>query len=104
MPDTIAASLQLPQELTYRQARECLMRLRPLVQGAVGQRVQIDASAVQMFDSSALAVLLALRRAALEVKKQLLVLGLPAGLQSMAALYGIQDLLNEANLQTSPAA
>ena len=104
MPDTIAASLQLPQELTYRQARECLMRLRPLVQGAVGQRVQIDASAVQVFDSSALAVLLALRRAALEVKKQLLVLGLPAGLQSMAALYGIQDLLNEANLQTSPAA
>ena len=104
MPDTIAASLQLPQELTYRQARECLMRLRPLVQGAVGQRVQIDASAVQMFDSSALAVLLALRRAALEAKKQLLVLGLPAGLQSMAALYGIQDLLNEANLQTSPAA
>ena len=104
MPDNIAASLQLPQELTYRQARECLMRLRPLVQGAVGQRVQIDASAVQVFDSSALAVLLALRRAALEVKKQLLVLGLPAGLQSMAALYGIQDLLNEANLQTSPAA
>ena len=104
MPDTIAASLQLPQELTYRQARECLMRLRPLVQGAVGQRVQIDASAVQVFDSSALAVLLALRRAALEAKKQLLVLGLPAGLQSMAALYGIQDLLNEANLQTSPAA
>ncbi len=104
MPDTIAASLQLPQELTYRQARECLMRLRPLVQGAVGQRVQIDASAVQVFDSSALAVLLALRRAALEVKKQLLVLGLPAGLQSMAAMYGIQDLLNEANLQTSPAA
>ncbi len=104
MPDNIAASLQLPQELTYRQARECLMRLRPLVQGAVGQRVQIDASAVQMFDSSALAVLLALRRAALEAKKQLLVLGLPAGLQSMAALYGIQDLLNEANLQTSPAA
>ena len=104
MPDTIAASLQLPQELTYRQARECLMRLRPLVQGAVGQRVQIDASAVQVFDSSALAVLLALRRAALEAKKQLLVLGLPAGLQSMAALYGIQDLLNEANRQTSPAA
>ena len=104
MPDTIAASLQLPQELTYRQARECLMRLRPLVQGAAGQRVQIDASAIQVFDSSALAVLLALRRAALEVKKQLLVLGLPAGLQSMAALYGIQDLLNEANRQTSPAA
>ena len=41
MPDNIAASLQLPQELTYRQARECLMRLRPLVQGAVGQRVGV---------------------------------------------------------------
>ena len=93
MPDTIAASLQLPQELTYRQARECLMRLRPLVQGAVGQRVQIDASAVQVFDSSALAVLLACRRAAVAAGKQLQVLGLPKGLQSMATMYGVDGLL-----------
>lgn len=101
MPDTVAASLQLPQELTYRQARECLMRMRPLVLGTKGQRVLIDASGVQVFDSSALAVLLALRRAALEVQKQLSVWGLPAGLQSMAALYGIQDLLGEENLPIS---
>ncbi|MEX8191842.1 STAS domain-containing protein [Comamonas guangdongensis] len=85
--------LQLPRELTYRQARECLLRLRPLVAGHSAQQVPVDASAVKVFDSSALAVLLACRRAAQEAGKQLVVSGLPKGLQSMAALYGVDGLL-----------
>ncbi|RGE41622.1 STAS domain-containing protein [Comamonas testosteroni] len=85
--------LQLPKELTYRQARECLLRLRPLVASHAAQQVSVDASAVKVFDSSALAVLLACRRAALEAGKQLVVEGLPKGLQSMAALYGVDGLL-----------
>lgn len=93
MPQASASPLQLPQELTYRQARDCLLRLRPQVAEFPGQQVPVDASAVQTFDSSALAVLLACRRAALEAGKQLAVIGLPQGLQSMAALYGVDGLL-----------
>jgi phospholipid transport system transporter-binding protein len=89
----MSSVLHLPQELTYRQARECLLRLRPLVAGHAAQQVPVDASAVRVFDSSALAVLLACRRCALEAGKQLLVVGLPEGLRSMAALYGVDGLL-----------
>lgn len=101
MPQAKSSTLQLPRELTYRQARECLLRLRPLVTDYAGPQVPVDASAVKVFDSSALAVLLACRRAALAAGKQLQVSGLPKGLHSMAVLYGVQDLLlppDESNL------
>ncbi|MEG0446118.1 MAG: STAS domain-containing protein [Comamonas sp.] len=93
MPKAKSSTLQLPRELTYRQARECLLSLRPLVVEYAGQQVPVDASAVKVFDSSALAVLLACRRAAVAAGKQLQITGLPKGLRSMAALYGVQELL-----------
>ena len=62
-------------------------------EGVTAQQVLVDASAVKVFDSSALAVLLACRRAALEAGKQLVVEGLPKGLKSMAVLYGVDGLL-----------
>lgn len=93
MAKSAAHSLQLPKELTYRQGRDCLLRLRPLVTGHVDALVVVDASALKVFDSAALAVLLACRRAALEAGKQLIVSGLPKGLQSMAVLYGVDGLL-----------
>lgn len=88
-----ADRLQLPEELGYRQARECLARLQPQVASFGGAEVPVDASAVKSFDSAALAVLLALRRTALAAGKQLVVVGLPQGLVSMARLYGVIDLL-----------
>lgn len=93
MAKSATQSLQLPQELTYRQGRDCLLRLRPLVAAHADAQVVVDASAVKVFDSAALAVLLACRRAAQEAGKQLIVTGLPKGLQSMAALYGVDTLL-----------
>ncbi|NIF84258.1 STAS domain-containing protein [Comamonas sp. Tr-654] len=95
--------LQLPKELTYRQGRDCLLRLRPLVTGHADARVVVDASAVKVFDSAALAVLLACRRAAQEAGKQLIVDGLPKGLQSMAALYGVDGLLMPAPVPDAAA-
>ncbi|WP_027014008.1 STAS domain-containing protein [Comamonas composti] len=86
-------TLELPRELTYRQARNCLLQLRPKVEAAQAQQVVMDASRIEVFDSSALAVLLACRRAAQEAGKQLLVKGLPKGLRSMAVLYGVDGLL-----------
>ena len=64
----------------------------------------MDASAVKVFDSAALAVLLACRRAAQEVGKQLIVSGLPKGLQSMATLYGVDTLLLPPLMQGGDAA
>ena len=93
MANNSSQTLQLPRELTYRQARECLLSLRPQVTAFAAPQVPVDASAVKVFDSSALAVLLACRRAALEAGKQLVVSGLPKGLKSMAVLYGVDGLL-----------
>ncbi len=88
--------LQLPRELTYRQARSCLVQLQPQVAAFDGPQVRVDASGVEVFDSAALAVLLACRRTAQSADKQLVVVGLPEGLQSMAALYGVDGLLSHA--------
>ena len=93
MSQAASSTLQLPRELTYRQARDCLLQLRPLVAGFAANVVPVDASAVKVFESSALAVLLACRRAAVAAGKQLQVLGLPKGLQSMATMYGVDGLL-----------
>ena len=103
MAKSATNSLQLPKELTYRQGRDCLQRLRPLVTGHADSQVVVDASAVKVFDSAALAVLLACRRAAQEAGKQLVVEGLPKGLQSMAALYGVDGLLMPAPVPDAAA-
>lgn len=88
-----AARLQLPAELTHAQARACARALNAGIGAVVQPRVDVDASALQTFDSSALAVLLEGRRAALAAGKTFAVTGLPAGLQSLAALYGVRALL-----------
>ena len=65
-----------------------------------GQTV-FDLGAVQVADSSAVAVLLEWKRAARRAGAALAYVNLPAGLQSLAALYGVDAFLVEspANLQ-----
>ncbi|HSH88519.1 MAG TPA: STAS domain-containing protein, partial [Ramlibacter sp.] len=58
-----------------------------------GSSAVADASALQRFDSSALAVLLDVRREALARGKTFSVANLPARLRDLAALYGVADLL-----------
>lgn len=85
--------LVLPTELTHRQATACLQML---LQGLRVHRetgVVVDASAMTVFDSSALAVLLECRREALSVGKTFAVQGLPTALRGMAGLYGVGTLL-----------
>lgn len=85
--------LVLPPELTHRQARACLRLLLQGQQALSGAQLLVDASALQRFDSAALAVLLACRRRALAQGQRFAVKGLPAGLASMAQLYGVAELL-----------
>jgi phospholipid transport system transporter-binding protein len=65
-----------------------------------GQTV-FDLGAVQVADSSAVAVLLEWKRAARRAGAALAYVNLPAGMQSLAALYGVDTFLVEspANLQ-----
>jgi phospholipid transport system transporter-binding protein len=72
-----------------------------LVQGMraqVGGDVVIDATALSRFDSSALAVLLELRRETMALGKVMSIRGLPTRLGDLAALYGIAELLPAASL------
>lgn len=85
--------LILPPELTHRQASACLRLLLQGLQALQGPRLVVDAGPLVVFDSSALAVLLECRREALNRGKDFAVKGLPAGLASMADLYGVDGLL-----------
>ena len=85
--------LVLPSEITHAQARACL---RMMVQGLPAQRepvVEVDAGALQRFDSSALAVLLEFRRECLARGQTLAVRGLSGRLADLAVLYGVDELL-----------
>ncbi len=85
--------LLLPSELTHAQARACLQMLLQGLRSHGGAAVTVDASALQRFDSAALAVLLEFRRECLAVGKQFAVRGLTPRLADLAALYGIAGLL-----------
>jgi len=84
--------LNLPAELTQDQARSCLQDLA-LGVSSHASPVVVDAQSLRRFDSSALAVLLALRRECARAGKAFAVHGLPQRLLDLAALYGVERLL-----------
>ncbi|NMM78083.1 anti-anti-sigma factor [Acidovorax sp. SRB_14] len=88
--------LVLPSELTQRQARGALGMLLQGMRGRTDAQLVVDASALQVFDSSALAVLLECRREALAARQAFAIKGLPPALARMAALYGVAPLLPSA--------
>ena len=83
--------LVLPETLTHEVAAAFTPGLKKLVNEQAGEVVS-DASALRVFDSSALAVLLACRREALATGKTFSVTGLPPRLQQLATLYGVAEL------------
>ena len=86
--------LALPAVLTQAQAGPCLEQLAAGM-AAGPQHLVLDAQALQDFDSSALAVLLELRRACLRLGKQLTIEGAPVRLMHLATLYGVRALLED---------
>lgn len=87
--------LSLPVELTHDQAKSCLAQLSAGV-ASEGVSVVVNAKALERFDSSALAVLLELRRVSLRAGKAFAVQGPPRHLTDLATLYGIEGLLPQA--------
>jgi phospholipid transport system transporter-binding protein len=88
-------TLALPALLTHDQASTCALSLGLGIRTESGDQVLIDASALEKFDSSALAVLLQCRRDAAASSKSFEVVGLPHQLQELANLYGISELLEK---------
>jgi phospholipid transport system transporter-binding protein len=85
--------LLLPARLTHDLAAPAVETLGAMLAGETGAQVVADASALEEFDSSALAVLLACRRQVLAAGKVFSVRGLPDRLRQLAGLYGVQELL-----------
>ncbi len=85
--------LALPAELTHRQASSVLGLLLQGLRAGQASHWVIDAGALRVFDSAALAVLLECRRDALAHQKTLSIQDLPPALAGMAALYGVYSLL-----------
>ena len=93
-------SLKLPPTLMHEHADACLAQWVSQLQGKANlvqpEPVFVDASALSDFDSSALAVLLGLRRVAKAQGRSVLVEGMSARLRELATLYGVLDLLQPA--------
>ncbi len=87
------AALLLPATLTHEQAEACMRMLVQAVRAGDAREAVADATALERFDSSALAVLLECRREALALGKKFSVNRLPARLRELAGLYGVADLL-----------
>ncbi len=81
--------LALPAKLDHSQAASNMAWRAD----ACAAEYQIDLAALDVFDSSALALLLDLRRAAISDGKQLAIHNAPAKLTQLAVLYGVNELI-----------
>jgi phospholipid transport system transporter-binding protein len=85
--------LVLPAELTHEQAPACCRMLAQAMRADTAPVVVADAGALVRFDSSALAVLLDVRREALSLGKTFAVAHMPPRLRELASVYGVAELL-----------
>jgi phospholipid transport system transporter-binding protein len=85
--------LVVPTQLTHAYAAACSRMLAQALQTESQKQAVVDASPLQAFDSSALAVLLECRREALALGKTFAVALMPPRLRELAAVYGVSELL-----------
>jgi phospholipid transport system transporter-binding protein len=81
-----------PTSLTMQDAASSL---QPGLDAIRGGSADIDLSRMDRFDSAAVAALLVWRRAAQSAGLSLRIASVPAGLQSLADLYGVAELLKD---------
>ncbi|MDH5539278.1 MAG: STAS domain-containing protein [Rhizobacter sp.] len=85
--------LLLPATLTADEAQDTLRLLTQGLRAQAQEDAVIDASALQQFDTSALAVLLECQRHAQAFGKSFAIQRPPAALVALAKLYGVHTLL-----------
>jgi len=91
----------LPEAVTLREASDTLRLLTQACGRDDAKTLAVDATGLKRFDSSALAVLLACRRAAQADGKGFELRGAPPPLLRLAALYGVADLFKFAPPQAA---
>jgi phospholipid transport system transporter-binding protein len=93
----MTAMLSLPAKLDHSQAASSKAfssaDAGSWLEQARAANWQIDASKLDVFDSSALALLLDLRRGATAANAKLIVHNAPARLTQLATLYGVDELI-----------
>ncbi len=91
---TMSPTFNLPATIMQDQAQAVADSLTgAMSQMSVDGAVTLNASALEQFDSSALAVVLACRRAVLELGGEFQLIGLPERLLALAQVYGVTELL-----------
>jgi phospholipid transport system transporter-binding protein len=82
----------LPAKLTISEARTTVLALEAEIAHGSGA-LDVDASALAVFDTSAIATLLELRRQAQAAGRAMRVADAPPSMIELAGLYGVADLL-----------
>jgi phospholipid transport system transporter-binding protein len=95
------AALVLPPVLSHAEAAGCARMLAQAIGVSGEPQAVVDASGLEHFDSSALAVLLDARREALARGMAFAVTGMPARLRALAALYGVDGLMPDPKAVTA---
>ncbi len=95
--------LLLPAGITARDANDTRRLLTQALKSEPEGALVVDASNLQQFDSSALAVLLECQRAADAWGKAFVLRNAPPKLAALAKLYGVDVLLMAAQDQSSVA-
>jgi len=98
---TGAMVLTLPARLTHDNANGVLVDFLAQIAKSASNQVRIDAGALDQFDSSALAMVLACRRRIIARGGDFSLVSAPARIEQLARVYGIDRLLGHGG---SPAA
>ena len=86
-------TMQLPATATLDEAAALAETLPAVIASGSGP-LRIDASALQSFDTSAIALLLQARRLAQAAGRSVEITAAPAKLAELARLYGVEELLS----------
>jgi len=86
-------TVALPDLVTLPVASAVLQSMSKALESQAGTSASVDAQGLKTFDSSAVAVLLELRRMLALNGRQLQVVNLPPKLKELVALYGVSELL-----------
>lgn len=87
------SSLKLPAVTALEQTPALMREIDAALAAGAGEPLQLDATGLTSFDTSAIAMLLHAQRAAKAHGVALQVQGAPAKLLELAQLYGVEGLL-----------
>lgn len=90
---SVETSARLPERLTLEQAVATLGQLGVALRQSTATAVRLDASELRECDTSAVAVLLELRRELQQQGRTLVLDKSPQRLRDLVMLYGVQELL-----------